>query len=116
MAQEKPILTVEFNNLANNDGNIMLLIKDSNEKEVASRVLLISKGKALVQIPLQSGAYGISAYHDENANEELDMNFLGAPTEPYGFSNDARGIFGKPEFEETLINVNASKTVTFELK
>lgn len=44
------------------------------------------------------GTYAITAIHDLNNNGELDKNFLGVPTEPYGFSNDARGTMGPPSF------------------
>ncbi len=49
---------------------------------------------------LKSGVYAVSIYHDENANNELDTNFLGIPKEPYAFSNNARGSFGPPSFED----------------
>ena len=44
--------------------------------------------------------YAIAAYHDVNNNEALDKNFFGIPKEGYGFSNNARGIFGSPSFEQ----------------
>jgi len=31
-------------------------------------------------------------------NGKLDANLLGIPTEGYGFSNDARALFGPPSF------------------
>jgi uncharacterized protein (DUF2141 family) len=48
------------------------------------------------------GTWGISAYHDENANGKLDTNALGMPTEDYGASRDARGTFGPPSFEDAM--------------
>ena len=53
----------------------------------------------------------IAVYHDANSNKKLDKNFFGVPTEHYGFSNDARGVFGPPSFEETAIKVIAGKQV-----
>ncbi len=44
------------------------------------------------------GTYAITAIHDLNDNGKLDKNFLGVPTEPYGFSNDARGTMSAPKF------------------
>ncbi len=49
---------------------------------------------------LPRGNYAVSVFHDENGNGLLDRNLVGAPREPYGFSNDARGRFGPPRFEE----------------
>ncbi len=46
----------------------------------------------------------IAAHHDRNDNGKLDKNALGIPTEPYGFSNNPRGMFGPPSFEQSAIN------------
>jgi uncharacterized protein (DUF2141 family) len=44
------------------------------------------------------GTYALAAIHDENMNDKLDANWLGAPTEGYGFSNDAKALLGAPSF------------------
>ena len=48
---------------------------------------------------LPKGTYAAIAYHDQNANEELDRPYFSLPLEPYGFSNDAFKTFGIPEFD-----------------
>ena len=49
---------------------------------------------------LPNGIYAISCYHDEDDNGELNM-FMGMiPSEPYGTSNNARGFFGPPKWED----------------
>lgn len=59
----------------------------------------------------------IAVYHDANSNKKLDKNFLGVPTEHYGFSNDARGVFGPPSFDETAIKVsNGRQLLSIQLK
>jgi len=48
---------------------------------------------------LPPGSYALAVYHDENSNGKLDNNFLGLPTERYGFSNNARSMmFSPPSF------------------
>lgn len=47
-----------------------------------------------------AGTYAISVIHDENDNRKLDTNFFGARIEGYGASNDARGAFGPPKFND----------------
>ena len=49
---------------------------------------------------LPSGKYAVSAFVDSNRNDRHDKNALGMPTEIYGFSNNARGKFGPPEFSK----------------
>ena len=44
--------------------------------------------------------YAISVYHDLDDNGELNKNFLGIPTEPYGFSNNPKIVTG-PSYEKS---------------
>ena len=44
------------------------------------------------------GTYARAVIHDEDMNGKLDTNWLGIPTEGYGFSNDATGVLGPPPF------------------
>ena len=44
------------------------------------------------------GTYALAVVHDENMNGKLDTNWLGIPTEGYGFSNDATASQGAPSF------------------
>jgi uncharacterized protein (DUF2141 family) len=44
------------------------------------------------------GRYALAVIHDENLNGKLDANWLGIPSEGYGFSNDARAALGPPSF------------------
>lgn len=44
------------------------------------------------------GTYSLAVIHDENMNGKLDTNWLGFPTEGYGFSNDAKALLGAPSF------------------
>jgi len=49
----------------------------------------------------------IGAYHDENANNHLDTNLLGLPSEGYALSNGVRAVFAKPNFREAAFTVGA---------
>jgi uncharacterized protein (DUF2141 family) len=63
------------------------------------------------------GEYAVAAFQDANANGELDRNVLGMPKEPYGFSNDARGILGPASWAEAKVRVTSPVTeLTVELK
>lgn len=54
-----------------------------------------------------TGEFAVAAFHDLNDDGELSRNALGIPSERYGFSNDARGKFGPPSFQEAKINMPA---------
>jgi uncharacterized protein (DUF2141 family) len=45
------------------------------------------------------GIYAIAAIHDENLDGKLATNWVGLPTEGYGFSNDATASLGSPSFD-----------------
>ena len=59
---------------------------------------------------LRPGYYAMALYHDENFNQEFDQGWFGIPLENYGFSNDARGIFRAPSFEDAKFLVKGRKT------
>jgi uncharacterized protein (DUF2141 family) len=44
------------------------------------------------------GTYAVGAYHDEDANGHLDMDFLGYPVEGYALSNGVRAAIARPRF------------------
>jgi len=58
---------------------------------------------------LPPGRYAVAAFHDANADGELNANFVGMPTECFGFSNDARGFMGPPDFEAAAILVEEAE-------
>lgn len=63
------------------------------------------EGVVLVFKDLPPGAYALSAYQDDNANGKLDRGRFGIPRERYGFSRDARGDKGPPEFRDAHVEV-----------
>lgn len=56
---------------------------------------------------LAQGVWAFAFIHDANDDGELDTNLFGVPTEGYGFSRDASGTFGPPDFEEAALVVGA---------
>lgn len=64
---------------------------------------------------LPEGPLALSLFQDANANGRLDMNAMGIPVEPYGFSNDAAGNFGPPKFEQAVLTPVAGTPVKIKL-
>ncbi|MFM6963936.1 MAG: DUF2141 domain-containing protein [Sphingomonadales bacterium] len=58
---------------------------------------------------LPQDTYALAIYHDENKNGKLDKNLFGAPTEAYGFSNNAREMFSAPSFGAAKIILDRDK-------
>ena len=65
---------------------------------------------------IPAGIYAISIMHDENENGELDKNLMGMPTEGFGFSNDAMGMFGPPSFEKAKFSHSGQQSISVTLK
>lgn len=105
-----------FTELSTNDGFVLVLVKDAQDKDVSKLVLPILNKSAEATIRVKPGKYAVVAFHDVNGNEELDKNMLGIPTEPYGFSNNARGMLGPPDLAEQLVDVTKSRMISFKLE
>jgi uncharacterized protein (DUF2141 family) len=45
------------------------------------------------------GTYALAVIHDENKDGKLEANWVGVPTEGYGFSNDAKALMSAPSFD-----------------
>jgi len=84
---------------------------DGDGSIFATAVVPIKDGQAIAvfeEVP--AGPFAVSVFHDENDNGELDSAAFGIPSEPYGFSADARDLFGPPSFEEARIELAAGET------
>ncbi len=106
-SQPTATLEVQINNIKKAKGQIMLAVYNSADDFLSPNYFrtavekVAQEGVISVQISdLAFGSYAISVFHDLNSNENLDTNLLGIPSEPYGFSNDARGLFGPPDYEK----------------
>ena len=51
--------------------------------------------------------YAVAVFHDENANNDLDRNIFGIPSEGTGASNDAHNMFGPPHYDHARFRVPA---------
>jgi len=60
---------------------------------------------------LPEGEYAVVVVHDANDNGKLDAGFLGFGGEKFGYSNQVRQWFTRPEFEDTKISVTVPDTV-----
>ena len=102
-----PGIHVKVLNIRNSTGTVDCALFDSPEGfpiEVlhsATNVMVIKVRKTQARCDFEDippGTYALAVIHDENMNGKLDTNFLGVPKEGYGFSNDAKGLFGAPSF------------------
>ena len=98
-------MTVVVKNVKSDVGTLRLAVYNSEDQfmknEIAATEVKAVNGQAVAVFKnLGTGTYAISVMHDANDNKELDSNFMGVPKEGFGFSNDAMGMFGPPDFKK----------------
>jgi len=84
----------------------------------ATAVVPISDGRAVAEFEeVPAGPFAVSVFHDKDGNRRLDT-VAGIPSEDYGFSADARDLFGPPSFEKSSLELAAgeSKQITIRVK
>jgi len=64
---------------------------------------------------LEAGNYAVSVVYDEDGNGELNTGFLGIPSEPVGFSNNAKATFGPPSFDDASFAFPQSENISISL-
>lgn len=117
-------LEVEVQGVASGDGEIMVAVFGDADTWLRKPVAVgkiaasVQQGGSVrvVLKDLPEGTVAFSVMHDVNGNGRLDRNGMGMPTEPYGFSNNAAGMFGPPKFEQATLSVQgASQRVAVKL-
>ncbi|MBB5205503.1 uncharacterized protein (DUF2141 family) [Inhella inkyongensis] len=94
------------------EGHLLIAVYDRAEVWLRGAPLTGARAKAeagsvtvtLADLP-EGAVVAISALQDLNGNGRMDKNAMGMPVEPYGFSRDAAGSFGPPNFEAAKITV-----------
>lgn len=115
-------VTVKVTNIDDDEGNIRIGMFTNQEN--FSNGVLFKKGKVkadekgvvytFTDVPV--GTYMISVFHDENSNEVFDKNFMGIPSEDYGFSQNKFGFMGPPKFEDVKFELKAGQQLILEIK
>ncbi|MEP1095220.1 MAG: DUF2141 domain-containing protein [Cyclobacteriaceae bacterium] len=121
LAQENSFdLVIKVENITSQEGKVRIALYDSEDnfldESIKSGVVEASQGSVLYKFTnLSSGTYAISLFHDEDGDGKLNSNFMGIPSEPYAFSNNAKGMFGPPDFDECKFEMTGTKEITIDL-
>jgi len=111
---EQSSVTIEITGFKNNNGHVLVSIfnnegdfPDNAQKAAGKAQAKISGGVAVVNFKnLKPGKYAAAVLHDANDNLEMDFNIVGMPKEGYGFSNNAKGLFGPPSFSKAAFEID----------
>jgi len=110
-SQSQSKITVNVSQVSNTKGIIRVTIFNSKETFLGAAYKQIKRKAAIGDMVFEfeeipKGEYTVSVIHDENENGELDTNFIGIPSEPYGISMDGKSNFGPPKYEDALFTVD----------
>ena len=110
-----PGIHVKVLNIRNSTGGVACALFQSPEgfpREFlvyATNIMIIKIRESQARCDFEDippGTYALAVIHDENMNGELDANWLGVPTEGYGFSRDAKSLLGAPSFDAASFAYN----------
>lgn len=106
-------LVVTIENVGSANGNVRVGLFGSTKAfpgkpDRSEAVAAVPGAVTVVFRNLQPGNYAVSAFHDVNDNNKLYTGFLGRPTEPLGFSRDARVRMGPPAFDDAAFAVDSA--------
>lgn len=109
-------LKVIVSNIRNSKGQIGFCLYNSNEnflhpeKAMLSSFVKVNGSTAeYTFINVEMGTYAISVFHDEDNDKQINSNFLGMPKEGVGVSNNAKGHFGPPKYDDAKFDFNKSE-------
>ena len=119
---KNPQLTIEIQNIEVLKGNIEISVYNKSDKflkEGASfkkySIPVKNTTETIIIDDLPKGEYAFILYHDKNSDGTLNLNFLGIPKEPLGFSNIAKLKYAKPTFEECKFSLSEDRAMRTKL-
>ncbi len=93
--QSNGTLTVNVSNVKHREGNLKAILQNRSNFLTPQfvgciEVKVTSDNAQLVFKNLPVGDYAVAIYHDLNANNNFDRNWIGYPSEPFAVSNNLR--------------------------
>ncbi|PZO03248.1 MAG: hypothetical protein DCF28_07640 [Alphaproteobacteria bacterium] len=104
-------------------GLIMVALFDSAEAydgrgaPVGQTVVDVASGQRTAAFAgLKSGTYAAKIFHDVDGDGQMATNPFGMPTEPYAFTNNARGNMGPAGWDRANVVVTGAIAQTISLR
>lgn len=115
-------ITVTVEGIRNSSGSIAVALHNEesdfpeSEAFMSEEVSLRSSGDVeIVFKNVPAGDYAVALMHDENDNGDIDFNEYGMPIEGFGFSNDAMGDMGPPDFDQAAFSAEKDTDISVSL-
>ena len=115
-------LTLTVDNIEKSEGTLRVGIFNADGYEAGDAVnganITVDGDTVSATIEgLEPGEYAVKLFHDLNDDEQMATNPFGMPTEPYAFSNNARGRFGPATWDDAKFEIatdGAAHTITMK--
>jgi uncharacterized protein (DUF2141 family) len=110
-------LVVVVEKVRNADGDILVSVFENasgfpNDPEKAlhtARVSAVTPSTTVEIEGVAAGRVAVAVLHDENGNGSMETDWLGRPTEGWAVSNDARGRFGPPSYDDAIVELSGGR-------
>lgn len=108
---ETSTLTVEVTNIQKVKGTVYAALYNSKEgydaQEGMEGAMAAVEGETVVLTfnDLTPGFYAIQLFQDLDGDGAITLSWSGAPKEPYGFSNNARGFMSPPKWKDASFEI-----------
>ena len=119
-ANSQNTLTLQLSDIESTEGTLYFSLfnssdgfpDDENKDYRSQKITDFKKNQDIVFKDLPDGVYAVTFFQDENANEKVDTNFFGIPTEPVGASN-MDGL-GRPKFRKCKFTISSDRTMKIQ--
>lgn len=122
-ALAEPVASIRFDfETGAATGKIMVALYDTAEAysggaPVRQAQVDVANGQTQADFgDLPAGDYAMKAFHDVNGNGRMDTNPFGMPTEPFAFSNNARGNMGPASWDRARFSVSGEVAQTVAIR
>jgi uncharacterized protein (DUF2141 family) len=121
--QEPTPLTIKVTNIKQAKGTMRVAFYKKGSgfpKEgsitFAKETKVIKAGELTLKFTdIPDGEYAIAVFQDKNQNQKIDKNFVGYPTEPFGFSKNFKPKFSEPDFSDCNVVISSNNN-SFTIK
>lgn len=102
-------------------GDVMVAVYDSQAAYDGGRAVRVARidvggGARSASFDLPAGDYAIKAFHDVDGDGQMNKNPFGMPTEPFAFSNNAKGNMGPASWDDARFDVSGATVHALTLR
>ena len=114
-------ITLTFDT-AGSTGNVMVSLFSSEAAygghgaPIGQAMVNVAAGQHTATFTVPAGDYAVKSFHDVDGDGKMNTNPFGMPTEPYAFSNNARGNMGPATWAQTHFAASGATAQTISLK